>query len=410
MFARRSTLATATALCAVLFSLLFPYAAVAADREYAVDLVVDAQTVPTVDRGRSFTYTVFVVNEGPAVAQGVIVRTPLPMGLHFEREGSDAACSFDADENEVFCTYGSLGLDVRRSIPVVLRTAHQNACADIEYVLQSTVESLYTDAFPLSNTTVPVRTRIRCVPIPPQCDDGMDNDHDLLVDMADPGCLSRDQDDERHDQRSGIGGGREYIRTTSSSSFSSSVRSSSSRSSARPQAHGVRVSIQAGFGMVQPGETVPVRILVHNRSQQTADSVTVRFTYDPLQLSVTNMGWGMVRGAGAVEWTLDVQPDQTRLITLDATVLSVPAGTSIVASVRAQGYMDAPIASLVLPVAVQLPQTGAGPFTGALEDTSRFLSPLHQGTSAVLLLLGIGAMTGMFGGSAALARRASRKP
>ncbi len=396
--------------CVAVFSFLLPNAATAVDREYTVDLVIGAQSPLGADRGRPFAYTVYLENKGPAAAQGVTVTTPVPMGLHFEREGSDGACTEDADENEVVCSYASLGVNQLRTIPIVFRTRHQDSCSDIEYVLQSMAESLSTDAFPLSDTSVPVRVWIRCVPVPPQCDDGMDNDHDLLTDMEDPGCLSSTQDDERRDQRGGVRE-RGTVRSSSSSSSPSAglpPASPAPEPAARPQARGIRVSVRAGRGMVQPGETVPVTILVHNRSSRSAETVTLRFTYDPRQLSVTGLQWGIHRGAGTAEWTLDIQPDQTRRVTLDATVLAdVPPGSSVVASARAEGHPDAPIASLVLPVAVQLPQTGGGQFTARVESASRFLTPIGHGGSLAFLLMSV-AVAGAWGGTVTLARRASR--
>ncbi len=380
-------------LCAA--TLVLPSVASAINDATTADIGVRVEGPREVDRGRAIELEVIVLNTGPAIAEDVNVELKIPLGLSFERAASDSRCT--AEDGVVTCSFPQFPVNEPFAFPLVLRSAYQDSCSYIEYTFQVSAEGTLTDPQPLNNVSAPWRTAIRCVPRPPECSDEVDNDRDQLIDMEDPGCESPTGDYERRDSSHSY---YPPVQTSSASSSSSSrssrSSSSSSVSSSRTGANqNVRVSVDSNRSILKPGDTFPITIRVHNPSDVTRQDVTVVFSYSPSQLSVEGGDHGQDDGR-TYTWTMDLQPNQTRALRLSATVLSsVPAGTSIVASAKVQ-QSDGPVSSLVLPVAVALPETGVSSFTSALEAS--FLSPIVGGGNGLWLFLVLIPMAVVAGG------------
>ena len=379
-------------LCAA--TLVLPSAVSAINESTTADISVRVEGPREVDRGRAIELEVSVLNAGPAIAEDVNVELKVPLGLRFERATSDPRCT--EEDGTVTCAFPQFPVSEPFAFPLVLRSAYQDSCTYIEYTFQVSAEGALTDPQPLNNVSAPWRTAIRCVPRPPECADEVDNDRDQLIDMADPGCESPTGDYERRDSSHSYYWPVQTSSASSSSSRSSRSSSSSSVSSRRTGVNqNVRVSVDSNRSIIKPGDTFPITIRVHNPSDVTRYDVTVVFSYSPSQLSVEGGDRGRDDGR-SYTWTMDLQPNQTRILRLSATVLSsVPAGSSIVASAKVQ-QSNGPVSSLVLPVAVALPETGVSSFTSALEAS--FLSPIVGGGNGLWLFLVLIPMAVVAGG------------
>lgn len=406
----RSSLFVRFALCAAAGALLVPVVTRAQEGGYATDLIVDAQSQRSVDRGRPFAYAAVVSNKGPATAHEVTLSLALPAGVQFDRNGSDPSCV--TSRYGATCALGSLGIAQTRTVLLQLRTAYQDSCAPITSVLQSEVASAEQEVTPLNNVATPWYVSILCTPRPPECSDTVDNDGDGLVDMADPGCASPAVDDERRDEREAAGGIRPrfFIMPvqSSSSSLSSSVSFPTLAPDLSPRAShpmGVRLTLRPDRTEVLPGDTVGVTLLVHNRSDVPVVGTRVRLSFDPSRLDVV-ADFAESREEDAVTWRVDLAADQTRVIRFRAVVSPwTPAGEAVSLAARADNVARSPVASLTLPVIALLPQTGAG-FTGALENPSSFLSPLSRSASVAPLIVILFAVSSLAIAGGFLLRRA----
>ncbi len=348
---------------------------------YTADLGISAKGPSDADRGKAFTYMLTLSNAGPAIAQDVEVTVPLFAGLSFEKKGSDASCR--QEQGKVVCAFPYVMPSKPLSFAVNFRTSYQDGCSYRTYDFTFDATAYQHDPVTANNTTLTQRTGIRCTPRPPECSDEIDNDNDGFIDMDDAGCASATGDYERQDQVSYYRR-PSTIRSYSSSSSSSRSFRSSSRSSVKPVGQDVRINMTTDVSTARPGETFSIRIAVYNPTLDVKRGTAIRFSYDPTQIGVEGGDRGQDTGA-SYRWQFDLLPRQTRILRLTATVLpSVQPGTLMTATAKVEDAAITRVSALNVPVSVTMPQTGASPFTSALE--SSFLSPLSHGGNGMLLL------------------------
>jgi uncharacterized repeat protein (TIGR01451 family) len=162
------------------------------DTEDKADLTVSLTPSPTTGAvGANITYTVKVTNNGPEAARVVTLTDAVPDDTTFVSNSGATGWTCNNPvvgvDGVINCTRSSLDPAASSTFTIVVK-------------VNDTVESgLITDTVSVSSSTFdPVstnNTRSRDVTVP-QCADGIDNDDDGLIDLADPECASATDTDE----------------------------------------------------------------------------------------------------------------------------------------------------------------------------------------------------------------------
>ncbi len=378
---------------------------------YTADLAITAVGPSSVDRGKTFTETFTVVNRGPSVAHGVTVTGSIPLGYTFQKTGSSSVC--DASASQFTCNLGTIPDNLPRPVTIAFLTRTQDMCYANTYQVNATVRGSESDPNQVNNTSNTIATAIRCPPNLPQCSDGIDHDSDGLIDASDPGCHtdgnaknpasydpngtseSQDQlnvslEQSRLRQQLRIQARQPGFHFVSQAASSSSVSSSSSLRPlplapsvpVLPSTSALTIRLNQSQGEAQPGDTVFYTILLRNASDQPVQGAQVTFQYPVSQLSVSGVQ-GAQQSDGQMQWSVDIAPHQQRVLRVSGRVdPSAAQGSQIVTSAQVAGA--ATVRSVaVLSILSKLPKTGAG-YTGPLENTAAFLSPMASGSPAML--------------------------
>ncbi len=288
-----------------------------------------------VDACGTLTYTIRVINDQSS-SQTVNVTETLDADLQF-LSGSDGAT-----QSSRVITWNNLTIDAyaTRTLTVTARVDCNVSDGD---TLRSTVYS--------GNATDEETTRVRNSDNQDreQCRDGLDNDNDGRTDYpSDPGCTSSTDDNETD---------------TNNGTALVSVQKYSDRTEAHP------------------GEQISYTVTVRNVSGVTASTITVEDTYPSSQMTIADPGSGILSGTSII-WTIaSLAPNEVRTFTYRANLSqNLSQGTQVQNSVRVTGGnlgSGGNAASTVqIILTTPLPRTGAGDFTGPLENTRRFLSPI----------------------------------
>lgn len=157
------------------------------------DLVVTASAPSSANRAQAFTVSYTVTNAGPGIATDAELTTGLSSGLRFSQQGSDHRCSVAGDT--VRCLLGTFADSRPQTVSVAYTTQAFDACTEIAAEMQALVRSNQADPQLGNNRTPILSTAIKCVAAT-ECRDGIDNDGDGAIDLADPGCESTTDADE----------------------------------------------------------------------------------------------------------------------------------------------------------------------------------------------------------------------
>lgn len=178
---------------------LFPMKALAAS-----DLVITMQGPAQAERGREAQYTMTVANNGPDQALQVRLSGSVPYDFLFEPASSDSRCS--APYGSLACDLGLLpaGIVTNLTLTFTVRPLTSlSSCSPLTADISVSLSFGGTDHL-WSNNSTSVRTTIPCPP-PVECNDGIDNDRDGAVDYnaynwgnGDFGCSSPTDRDERY--------------------------------------------------------------------------------------------------------------------------------------------------------------------------------------------------------------------
>ncbi len=359
------------------------------------DLALSLTAPAFVDRGSVFTDTVTLTNLGPSDAHAIVVTIKPMAGLKFQSSGSYPTCSFDGVR--ITCSVSSIANSSVLAIPVNFATLYQDACTAVTYTADVSVQANELDPA-LAGNSKTFSTAINCTAAHNECNDGIDNDKDGLIDMADPGCQigSTEGADEAQRQMQ-IDQERRQMRILSHMGVLSSSSSSSvsrfpvqSVTIVPPQvtssSQDAILTLTSSRNEVLPGDTVVLSAQAQNISSGTLKGVEVDFYYDPNQITPLATAGAMV-GNGRLTWTVDLAPGEVRELSFSVRAnASLKPGSTVAASMRILGAGGYPSSVLSMPVMGQLPQTGAG-FLSSTDDASRFLSPIGSGSSVLVLLV-----------------------
>jgi uncharacterized repeat protein (TIGR01451 family) len=118
-------------------------------------------SAPSVERGAKIAYQIIVSNSGPAAAENVIVRDPVPAGLTFIDAESDTSC--DQQGNEIFCNIGTGPANQNRPIILTFQTqAAVGTCNAGSISNVATVHSSTSDPNTNDNQSQTVTTPLTC--------------------------------------------------------------------------------------------------------------------------------------------------------------------------------------------------------------------------------------------------------
>lgn len=120
------------------------------------DVQISKSGPTAVNRGDQLSYSLIVKNNGPGVAQNVVVTDPVPTGLTFV-SASDNRCSHQ--NGVVTCNIGTMQNQEQFSIGLVFQSSQQTACAPVNNVATISTTSTGDNA---ANNQASFQTNIIC--------------------------------------------------------------------------------------------------------------------------------------------------------------------------------------------------------------------------------------------------------
>ncbi len=160
------------------------------------DLFIVKSGPNQITRGSVIAYTVTAYNLGPNTAQGVTINDPIPAGLTFNAGLSDPSCVQNG--NNILCNNTTLAMNQNKTVAIAFNVPTIPNCTQGSLQNIATVSASTTDPNSANNQSQPVITTVLC-PTVSICSDGLDNDHDGLIDLQDPGCANNPNDPNEGD-------------------------------------------------------------------------------------------------------------------------------------------------------------------------------------------------------------------
>jgi hypothetical protein len=337
------------------------------------DLALSADAPVSVDRGTVFTDSFLITNNGPADATMVVLTLKPGLGLQFQAAGGNATCTVEGET--VKCAVPGVPLKSSVSVPVAFKTMYQDQCTELSYTMEASVAAYEMDPSIVDNNKL-ISTAIRCVSAPSECSDGIDNDHDGLLDVLDPGCLvgtaegmdelnSQSQRDQERQQMRILSRQRQVqpvapvlptppilpVPTPSPAPIHTGCGDAC-------LGQDVTVSLSAMRGEMIPGDTQTLQVHVRNSSFQILSGVEVDVRFDPAQLQGIAPA-GTLSSPGQISWFITLMPGETKTLPFSVKAnTGVPQGTSAKVSTIVLGVKGSPADALFIPVLSELPQTG----------------------------------------------------
>jgi uncharacterized repeat protein (TIGR01451 family) len=145
------------------------------------DLSITKTGPATAARGGAANYSILVRNAGPGTATNITVQDPIPAGFTFNAAGSDVSCARNGAN--VLCNNFSLAAGQQKLLTVSFTASTTIACGTVVQN-RASVATAVTDPTPGNNQSNTVSTIVTCA----QCSDGVDNDGDGAIDLADFSC------------------------------------------------------------------------------------------------------------------------------------------------------------------------------------------------------------------------------
>ncbi len=155
----------------------------------------------------------------------------------------------------------------------------------------------------------------------------------------------------------------------------------------------------------QPGDRVTYTITIRNGTAEAVTGVQVSDLFDPNKVSMSNIDGGSMSN-GSIVWDIgSIGSGETRILRYTGTLSSsLRHGDSVQNTATMTSDKGQMGGAATVRIIQHLPQTGAGDYTGPLDDGSQFLRPIAaaQNGSALpltiwsVMLSGIGTM-GYFG-------------
>ncbi|TSC57728.1 MAG: hypothetical protein Greene041619_973 [Candidatus Peregrinibacteria bacterium Greene0416_19] len=356
------------------------------------DVSVTGDVPSSVTRGTAFSFRFLIANAGPGAASSVILAQPVPAGLQFQTQGSDARCQ--EENGQVTCAIGTISNNQPVVVAVSYKTPLFDACIDTTLASMATVESYQGDPVVSNNHTQALSVVIKCGAVLTECADSRDNDGDTFVDLQDPGCRGPDGNDESTDFWEKAAA-RERMRERQRllqrlrpiSPPPPPVRIRITPPPPAPprsvpltpaRAGTVTVHLSTSQSEAHPGETVVTTVTLRNRSDEMQSGLLVVLQYPAAAgTAFTDNPGGSVHG-GQVTWQVNqLRPRQTRTLTAHIT-LSPDLLHGDTVTLDATVFGAGPPETSAAPVGIirQLPATGLSPFTHPLENTRTFLRPM----------------------------------
>ena len=152
----------------------------------------------------------------------------------------------------------------------------------------------------------------------------------------------------------------------------------------------------------QAGDTVIFTLTARNASDVPVQGALATFRFDAGEIGIKE-AQDAVSDYTQVQWTIDLNPHQTRVLRFAAEVSpTVLPGQAIAVTADLDGPSGTQHSVMTLAIVGHLPATGAGDFTRPFADARAFLSPLSS-TSALpgILWLSVIAMGVASGASVA---------
>ncbi len=314
-------------------------------QQLTIDITDDTDPVPA---GEILTYTIRVTNPA-STTQTVNVNQTLDQAVNF-LSGSD-----NPQRSGTSLTWYAATIPARgtKTYTVTVRVDPD------AFDGQSLRSRAYT-----GNASDEELTRVIRAGDETECNDGRDNDYDGRTDFPrDPGCFSRDDNDERD-------------------------------SLPPPPIGQTLLTVQklADRGEAHPGEQVNYTITIRNLSNSVAPAVLVEDIFPTYQMTIVDPSSGILSGDRII-WNIQtLGPSEVRTITLRAQLAwNLGSGTAVQNSVRVSAPgMPTPVNAIAtIQIPYRSPVTGADDFAGSLENTSAFLRPLTGGTASVGNMAGL---------------------